>query len=233
MAILGIESNITFFGDAVAIDGDNVVVGASEFPTKGRGAVYVYRIVNGTSISQVAKLVASDGVEGDVFGGTLSIQGNYLLVSANGVDKYGSSEVGLPYLFGNPSNDPNTPQWTQMMQVQPNDLSELKLFGVSMAMADNIAVVGSYSDAANIFEPVSSNETSDSLSSSLLSSWTQVAKLTGSIGSMFGNSVAVAGNWVVVGANYDSNSNGNSAGAAFVFTRMTSSSILSWTQLTR
>jgi hypothetical protein len=211
------------FGNSVAIQGDIVVVGAS-YASIG-GAVFVYRIFdenNIITISQLAKLTASDGKADDWFGWSVAINENTILVGAHHVDRNDSASVGSAYLFGNPSNDPNAPKWTQLQQLQPNDLAAGDYFGWSVALDENIAVIGTndpYMNAAYVFAPVVS-----SLSSS---SWTQMAKLTGSTGSWFGNSVAVTGNWIVVGA-FQDDTNGYNAGAAFVFTKTSSSS---WTQL--
>jgi hypothetical protein len=71
------------FGDSVAIDGDTIVVGANQYYSDGPGAVYVYRIVENTTmmtISQVGKLTASNGVAKDWFGATVAMHGNYILV---------------------------------------------------------------------------------------------------------------------------------------------------------
>jgi hypothetical protein len=119
------------------------------------------------------------------------------------------------------------------MQFQPNDLTERTYFGFSVAMDDDIAVVGTLSANANsayVFAPVLGS------SSVPTSSWTQMAKLTGSTTSYFGSSVAVSGNCIVVGASWDDNTNGMDAGAVLVFTKTTvssSSSSTTWTQMAR
>jgi hypothetical protein len=223
------------FGDSVAIDGDIIVVGAPEY-SNYTGAAYVYGIItddennNFVSISQVAKLTASNGVMNDEFGWSVAIHGNTILVGAWGGDRNGSISVGSVYLFGNLSNDPNTPEWTELQLIQPEDLREDDYFGVSVAMDDNISVIGAHgANAAYVFAPVDSSSSSSSLSTS----WTQIAKLTGSTDGYFGYSVAVAGNWIVVSAHWDDNTNGNDAGAVFIFTKTSSSSSSSWTQLTQ
>jgi hypothetical protein len=224
-----------WFGDSVAVHGDIIVVGASEFLSDGPGAAYVYRIItdennNFVSISQVAKLTASNGVANDYFGFSVAVRGKYILVGAIGVDKNGSLDFGSAYLFGNLSNNSNTPEWTELQQIQPNDLTEADLFGYSVAMDDNIAIIGTCrGNAAYVFAPVNSSSSSLSLSTS----WTLTAKLTGSMSSDFGYSVAVTRNWIVVGAFGDDNSNGNGAGAVFVFTKTSSSSSSTWTQMTQ
>jgi uncharacterized membrane protein len=245
------------FGNSVAIDGDIVVVGATRVANY-TGAVYVYRIVDSNSmitISQLAKLTASNGMGYDNFGSSVAINGNHILVGATGVNNNDSdSVVGAPgvnknspanagsaYLFGNPSNDLNSPpEWTQLQTLQPDGLTGYDWFGGAVAMHENIAVVGtrdSVANAAYVFVPViNTDETADSSSSlSSSSTWTQMAKLTGSMGSYFGYSVTVAGNWIVVGAPGNDNTNEigtnvTNAGSVFVFTIMLSST---WTQTTQ
>jgi hypothetical protein len=141
------------------------------------------------TVSQVAKLTAETGDSMEFFGWTVAIHGNAILVSALGVDNIS----GSVYFFGNPSNDPNTPEWTQFQQIQPNDLTENDWFGFSMAMDGNLVVVGTGSELADANAAyVFVMENIDSSSSSWSSAWTQTVKLTGLTDSRFGVSVAVA-----------------------------------------
>ena len=58
---------LDFFGDAVSISGDRIVVGAAEKrvgPFSSQGAAYVYRW-NGTSGMEEQELTASDGFAED------------------------------------------------------------------------------------------------------------------------------------------------------------------------
>jgi hypothetical protein len=185
----------------------------------------------------MAKLTASNEMDSDAFGYSVAVHGNYILVGAIWMKKKdGTLGAGSAYLFGNPSNDPNTPEWTQLIQFQPDDLVQANWFGHSLAMDDNIVIVGTYyllsyrdSNAAYVFAPVNNDKTGDAFSS-LSTSWTQSAKLTGSKSSRFGCSVAVAGNWIFVSACDDNNVNGSKAGAVLVFTKTVSSQSL-WTQM--
>jgi hypothetical protein len=125
------------------------------------------------------------------------------------------------------------------MQIQPHDLKAGDNFGISLAIDDQVAVVEAsnplgHTNAAYVFAPVQNdNRTVDTVSSvaSLSSTWTQTAKFTGATNSSFGSSVAVSGNWIVVGA---FNQNGTGAltadrpGAVFVFAKPSSGS---WTQI--
>jgi hypothetical protein len=190
------------------------------------------------TVSPVAKLTAFNGAAMDWFGDSVAIHKNYILVGARGFGRVDHVWYGSAYLFGNPSKDPNTPTWTQFMQFQPNDLPAYCYFGFSVAMDDDIAVVGTLNENANsayIFEPVvPTDQTNAATASNWVPnpSWTQMAKLTGVTKSYFGSSVAVSGNWIVVGASWDYNTNGMDAGSVVVYTKSTGSSS-SWTQMAR
>jgi hypothetical protein len=206
------------------------MVKISSGETGGTGAVYVYKInenANGNinSIAEVTKLTASGGKTDDSFGWSVAVYGKFILVGSYGVEKGTIGNAGAAYLFVNLSTDPNSPQWTLLSKFQPSELIEDALFGYSVAMDDNIAVIGtsnSNADSAYVFAPVDP--------SLLSSAWTQIAKLTGPTNSWLGRSVAVAGSWIVVGAMFDDNAKGNNAGAAYVYSK-TSSSLSPWTQM--
>ena len=95
-------------GFAVAVSGDTAVVGAPHDSDNGgvSGSAYVF-VRNGTSWDQQAKLLASDGVAGDVFGTSVAVSGDTVVVSAKGDDDngngsgsaYGSIRVSQRY-FG-------------------------------------------------------------------------------------------------------------------------------------
>jgi hypothetical protein len=205
------------------------------------GFVNVYRIIENsqtTTISEVAKLTASNGMFADGFGFSVAISGKHILVGAPGAGMNNTYQVGSAYLFGNPSSDPSSPEWTELQQFQPSDLSEYDMFGEYVAMDDTTAVVATLhpnatSSAVYVFSldaQDSETESSSSSSSSLLTPWTQTAKLTGELISFFGFSLAVAGNWIVVGAPYITSAvGGSNTSAVFVFNKQSSS----WTQMTR
>jgi hypothetical protein len=74
-----------FFGEALAIDGDVMVVGAWRDNDNGMwaGAAYVYRW-DGQAWGFEAKLLASDGEADDGFGAAVAIDGEKLAVGADG-----------------------------------------------------------------------------------------------------------------------------------------------------
>ena len=68
------------FGKSVALSGDSIVVGA-HWDDSSRGSAYVFDW-NGSVWSQTAKLVASDGAAADLFGNSVAISGQTVVVGA-------------------------------------------------------------------------------------------------------------------------------------------------------
>ena len=76
------------FGISVSISGNTVVVGADDATVGGnsdQGAAYVFTEPGSgwTSMTQTAKLTASDGAANDYFGYSVSISGNTVVVGAD------------------------------------------------------------------------------------------------------------------------------------------------------
>jgi uncharacterized protein (TIGR03437 family) len=191
-------------GQSVAISGNTAVVGA---PSAGglTGAAYVFAFANG-SWSQQAKLTASDGVSGDQFGTSVSLDGQTAVIGAPG-----NSAQGAAYVFVQSGST-----WTQQAKLTASDGASGAQFGVSVAVSGATALVGasgaSNQGAAYIFTLAGST-------------WSQQAKLTASDaagGDQFGLSVSLSGTTAVAGAMGKS----GSQGAVYVFT----SSATSWTQ---
>ena len=87
------------FGSSVSVDGNLVVVGATQADDgpKDTGAAYVFQWT-GTTWSEELKLTASDGAKGDLFGETVSIEGNVVVVGSPQDDDAGSSS-GSAYVY--------------------------------------------------------------------------------------------------------------------------------------
>ena len=95
------------FGRSMAIDGATVVVGArSDDDASGctdtycnSGSAYVFRTTDGgATYGQVAKLTAADAAALDNFGGSVAIDGNTIVVGADGDDDAGE-DSGAAYVF--------------------------------------------------------------------------------------------------------------------------------------
>ncbi|MFN7955460.1 MAG: hypothetical protein U0610_27295 [bacterium] len=208
------------FGVSVAIQGYTLVVGAYNDDDFGAdsGAAYVFQW-NGATWVQVAKLRASDGAGGDLFGGSVALDGDYIVVGAPKEDAKGTS-AGAAYVFVRSSGY----IWTQQAKITASDGASNDTLGYSSAISGDTIVLGaaykntgagSYAGAAYVFTRSGT-------------SWSQQAKLTASDGAAndsFGNSVSVYGNIAAIGAFGDDTAVSN-GGSAYVFTR----SGTSWSQ---
>ncbi len=89
------------FGESVAIDGNVLVVGASQ-ADKGvalnTGAAYVFELAGGIW-GQTAKIKASDRADGDEFGWSVDIDGSYAIVGARFDDTDAVTDHGSDYIF--------------------------------------------------------------------------------------------------------------------------------------
>ena len=91
-----------YFGCSVSIDGDYVLIGALYEDGEGvnYGAAYIYGRNSGgqDNWGEMMKLTASDAENGDQFGLSVSIDGDYALVGATFEDD-GGSDSGAVYIF--------------------------------------------------------------------------------------------------------------------------------------
>ena len=155
--------------------------------------------------AELHKLTASDGAVGDQFGESVAISGNYAIVGAAKNDDDGTNS-GSAYIF-------DVTTGNQLHKLTASDGAETDYFGYSVAISGNYAIVaakykddnGSNSGSAYIFDVTTGN---------------QLHKLTASDGAesdYFGYSVAISGNYAIVGANGDDNDNGIDSGSAYIF----------------
>ena len=136
-----------YFGEAVAIDGTTVVVGAYRTYYKGKkGAAYVFRLTD-DGYEEVATLTASDGAEGDYFGYSVAVAGDSIVVGARGVD----NNNGAAYVFYTRDGGDTYEQTDKLMGQYE--------FGAAVAMDGGSFVVGAPggynwdSGSATIFGP--------------------------------------------------------------------------------
>ena len=89
------------FGEGVGIDGDTVVVGASQAAVGAngfQGAAYIYTRTSGVWTQQ-AKLASSDGAAFDSYGTSVAISGNNVIVGAWLAKVNGRANQGAAYIY--------------------------------------------------------------------------------------------------------------------------------------
>lgn len=120
-----------YFGDSVALEGDLVVVGAPGATgplSTSQGAVFVFRKI-GTAWVEVARLTASDGDDNDLFGASVALKGDTIVVGAPSADVGGAADRGAAYVFRNTSG--NT--WTEQTKLVASNGTANNNFGWSVA----------------------------------------------------------------------------------------------------
>jgi hypothetical protein len=199
------------FGNAVAISGNTMVVGARFDSTTASqaGAAFVF-VLNGTTWSQQAKLLASDGAALDKFGQSVAISGDTIVVGAYQANAP-LSNGGAAYVFVR-----NGTTWTQQQKLTAGDGTADDEFGNSVAIRNNTIVVGAH------FADLPSNSAAGSAYVFGRSGtvWTQIQKLipisSTAGGDSFGESIAISGDKLVVGSDHDDTPE-TAAGAVYVF----------------
>ena len=159
---------------------------------------------------QQQKLSASDGAAGDVFGVSVAVSGDTAVIGAYHDDDKGG-DSGSAYVFVR-----SGAVWTEQQKLTASDGAAGDVFGVSVAVSGDTAVIGAYHD---------DDKGGDSGSAYVFvrsgGVWTQQKKLTASDGAAFdyfGRSVAVSGDTAVIGAYFD-DVQGSLSGSAYVFVR--------------
>ena len=243
---------------AVAISDDTVVVGApteasnatgsngnqSDNSALGAGAAYVF--VRSAGVwSQQAYLKASNTQGGDIFGRSVAVSGNTIVVGAygessnatgvNGNQSDNSAPFsGAAYVFVRSGG-----LWAQQSYLKASNAESYDQFGISLAISSDTVVVGAHAESSSA-TGVNGDQSDNSLPYSgavyvfvrSAGVWSQQAYLKASnpeVGGVFGVTVAISGDTVVSGSpTEDSGATGvngdqsdNSAGgsgAAYVFT---------------
>ncbi|EYF02350.1 hypothetical protein [Chondromyces apiculatus] len=229
---LGGETN-DYLGMSVAISGDTAVVGAHGVNETIHtsiwepGAAYVF-VRSGTTWTEQAKITTPDydySNQSGQFGRRVAINGDTLLVAASTRGYRPAStpyqQVGEVFVYLRSGTS-----WSLQQRLMASDWAAFARFGESLAIEGNTAVIGSFTDDVG----------SDSGSAYVFvrsgSTWTQQQKLVASDaagGDNFGRSVAISGDRVLVGSEFDDVvTSTDNRGSAYVFVR--SGSPAAWTQ---
>jgi hypothetical protein len=184
------------FGTSVSIYEDYIAVGASRVDEKGEnsGAVYVFKI---SDDSYQRKILASDGLSGDGFGGDVSIQNNHLVVGSPSNDDKGNNS-GSVYVY-------KLDDLLYERVILAFDGNGSDTFGTSVSVDGDFIVVGSPRD-------YDMGKNSGSAYVYKISDLSYVRKLLPSVGTndaRFGYSVSIYGDYIAVGSVQDNNYTGS------------------------
>ena len=194
------------FGYSAAISGGDVVVGAPLEDMSGLNAGSVHVFDGSTGWSQATRPTVSDLTEGDQFGFSVALSGDLALVGAWGGDDDGSAS-GAAYVLDRSAD------WREVSKLTASDGTRSDVFGYSVSISGNLAIVGARLD----------DEMGPASGSAYLfdgsNGWSQVAKLMAADAAAndhFGSSVAINGDLAIVGAPGDRDY-GPDSGSAYLF----------------
>jgi len=192
------------FGRSVAVEGNTIVVGS--YYDDSNGSAYVFTR-SGDVWTQLQKLIAPDAPPIDRFGCSVAIDNNTIVIGAY----RGNNFTGSAYVFTRAGSN-----WSFQQKLTASDAQQGDHFGYSVAIDNNTIIIGAMNDDHSGLDYVGSAY----LYKKQNTTWVEQDILRASDSSQmahFGNSVAIDGNWAVIGA-YECNiENTNTAGAAYVF----------------
>lgn len=202
------------FAVSVAISGNIALVGASADNPGGidnAGSAYAFDATTG---AHLATLNNPSPAEFDTFGFAVAISGNRAVVGAYQDDPAGVSDSGSAYVFGSPVEPCS--DYPLGSTLSNPALATGDLFGNSVAVAGNLAVVGAWKDDAGASD-AGTAYVFDTMTGTFITTLTNPSPM---FNDQFGVSVAVSGNVAVVGA-WQDDTGATDAGTAYVFDAMT------------
>jgi len=195
------------FGASVAIQDDRAVVGA--WSSGDYGAVYIFTYQSGNWV-QTDKIIPVDGSSGDRFGWSIDLDANYLVAGSPWDDDKGDGS-GSAYVYHYDNG------WPLDKKITADDGDAGDRFGISVSIDNPNAVIGAYNDEGINGQPEAGS--AYVFFNSISSNWEQTEKLWAQDAldfQWFGNSVSVFGDYILVGAEQDSEID-HWSGAAYVY----------------
>jgi hypothetical protein len=200
------------FGYSAAISGTHVVVGAlwDNAGASDAGSAYIYDLASANPVIPAVTLNNPGRASEDNFGHAVAISGTRTIVGVPWDDTLGPG-VGIAYVYDRASTTPTAPVAT----LNNPGPAALDSFGSSVAISGTRVVVGAYNDdtgagnagSAYVYDLANATPT------------VPVAILNNpspATSDSFGNSVAISGTRIVVGAYLDDTGAAN-AGTAYVY----------------
>ena len=199
----------------VAVSGNYAIVGAYQEDDAGgldSGKAYIYNVTTGALLHTLDNPNPYSTSQSDYFGKSVGISGNYAIVGANEEDDAGGTASGKAYIFNvttgalvHTLNNPN-----------PYSTSGGDWFG-DVAISGNYAIVG-----ASLEDDAGGTESGKAYiynvtTGALVHTLNNPNAYGTSLNDRFGLSVALDGNYAIVGAEYEDDSGGTESGKAYIY----------------
>ena len=196
------------FGSDVAILGNYAVIGAS-YDNNAKGVVSIFTF-NGSNWESLQKLSDPTGVADELFGTSVAISSNYVVVGSVWDDVGGNNQQGSACIFKLVAGN-----WVFMQKITDVSGSANDNFGISVAISGNNIIVGSRNgNGANL------DQGSAIIFKFNGTTWVQsqnITDATGATGDSFGESVSISGNYAIVGATFDDVGANTNQGSASIY----------------
>ncbi|MDP8266931.1 MAG: FG-GAP repeat protein [Candidatus Aceula meridiana] len=179
-------------GCSVSISGDYFVVGAPQDNIIGisSGSARIYEHESGTGWVCVKQLVPCDGGNGDSFGTSVAIFGDYAIVGAYHDDGIHGYRSGSAYIYERNGSG----NWNFISKLFASDGETNDEFGTTVAISGDYAIVGA--PAKNLWHGAIYVFKRDALGN-----WSEDAKLLSgsSMDMVLGSSISISGDYVAAG----------------------------------
>ncbi len=196
------------FSTSVSISGNYTIIGAPGNDDDGdrSGSAYIFALDGGIWVQQ-AKLTAKDGAGGDFFGRSVSINGDWAIVSSHHDDVWS----GSAYIYQHDGKN-----WKEHGKLDPDDGEANDSFGFSVDLSGDTAIAGMPQD----------NDKGDDSGSVYVygrvkDKWVEQQKFTPrdvEAGDIFGSAVSIDGDYAIIGSLWDDDK-GNRSGSAYIYRR--------------
>jgi len=201
-----------YFGKSVSIEGDYAVIGA-DAKSVLRGKAYIFRRSNGTYWNQSIELAASDALSGDVFGSSVAISGDYVIIGAPQKFVGTNDRQGKAYIFKRSGST-----WAEEAGLTASDGTAFDFFGKTVAISGDYAIIGASDKkiGANFFQG------KVYIFKRTGTTWAQQAGITpadAAADDKFGQSVSLSGDYAIISADEKTIAGNNRQGKVYIFKR--------------
>ena len=201
------------FGWSVSVEADVAVIGAPTHSEQAfsAGAAYVYRFdPDAQRWIEEQKLQASEPAEFNLFGVSVSLSGDAVLIGATFGDGPNGFNTGAAYVF-----QFNGKQWIEQQKLTASDGGFSDQFGRSVSLSGQTAIVG-----APLDDDYANGSGSSYIYTFVGAEWSETAKLryeeTEGVHA-FGISVSTDGQHAIAGASFTTVDEQAEAGAAYIY----------------
>jgi len=205
-----------FFGYTMAISGDHAIVGALNEDDAGTnsGKAYIYNVTTGTLVHTINNPNAYGTSAGDTFGWSVAISGDRAIVSAYAEDDAGGIYSGKAYIY----NVSTGALVHTLDNPNPYGTSEYDLFGNSVAISGDHAIVGAAEDdTGDRYNNSGKAYIYNVTTGALVHTINNPNAYGTSTGDLFGTKVAISGDRAIISAYDEGDAGGTNSGKAYIY----------------